>query len=758
MKANHREIQGDKREIQRDKEWLKEIITPFLNRIREARELDIYPYFREFQNVGPRVWIDDRQFINFTSNDYLGLSQHPALIEAAQRAVENYGTGLGSSRIQATTDRHVELEEKLAQWFGYPACMVFTTGYQSLVGVISTFAGPETTLILDNLSHASIIDGMRMARGMWGDKLEIRTFKHNSIRGIRRILKSAKYPKKFLIVEGVYSLDGDIAPVSEMYDLAREYGAAVIVDDAHGIGTLGPTGRGVLEEFGVPRVDFLIGTFSKSFGGVGGFVLAEADVIEFLKNSARSFTFSASLPVPIVEAMLTSLEIMSTDLSYLKRLHRNRDRMRRGLLDIGFDLGTSDTHIMPIVLRSDTKTLEFGAWLYALGVIMIPILYPAVPRGEERLRCNITAAHTEHDIDVTLEILEFVAKKLGVVPKYRRRRGQTILKTGLTVGRELLLRSTDLTPKNIAKLGKILSREVIKSTEEFIKGYSELEGEDIMKLKQFFYRKNVVITGGSSGIGRSLALKLAQLGANLYLVARNEEKLNRVVEELEKVRLHGEQNWRAIPADISKREEIRQKMEELLKEVDVDILINNAGIAYANYIDSTDPEIFEKMIQVNYLGTVWTTLPFIPHFKKRKRGHIGIVSSLAGVLGFVGYAAYAPSKFALMGFADVLRNELYPHNIDVSVLLPPDTDTPQLEEENKTKPPETKMISGKAEVLSPDEVAMTYLKGIAKGKFHIIPGGLSSKIPYFGVHYIPGITRKILDSDHLKFYQKLKKE
>ena len=735
--------------------WLQEQTTELLSRIKEAKSLDVYPYFRQFQKVGPRVWIDGKQFINFTSNDYLGLSQDPRLIEAAKKGAERYGTGLGSSRIQATTDRHVELEKRLAEWYGFPACAVFTTGYQSLVGLISTFAEAKSTWILDNLSHASILDGTFLAQGTYGEELEVRFFRHNSPKGLRRTLKTSEFEKRLVVIEGVYSLDGDLAPLDEFVAAAKEFHAPIIVDDAHGMGTLGATGKGIIEHFGLTHhdVDFLVGTFSKSFGGVGGFVLGDEGLIEYMKNTARSFVFSASLPIPIVEAMLTSLDIMTHDFTLLNKLKENETMMRDGLKTLGFDLGMSNTHIMPIILRDESKTMEFGAWLQELGVIMIPILYPAVRHGEERLRCNITAAHTKQDIGMTLEILEFVGKKLGVIPHsshgHFRKRERALWAT-----QEVAKRVKDIRPRHIQKIGSFLTKEVNRRWEVIRNGTEpHLDAEDTMKLRRHFHRKNIILTGGSSGIGRSLAFKLAELGANLFLVARRQEPLDQMLKDLERYRQHDDQIWEVFSADISKREEIEKTLDDIAKRHEPDILINNAGIAYANYFEETDPDIFEKMMNVNYLGTVWATRAILPYFKKRHRGHIVNMSSIAGLIGIFGYSAYTPSKFALMGFSDVLRNELKASNIKISVVLPPDTDTPQLEEENKTKPPETAMLSGTSGLMQPDDVALMIIRGIAAERFHIVPG-LNNKLPYLSAHWIPKIMRWFLDREVLSFQRK----
>ncbi|MBI4700267.1 MAG: pyridoxal phosphate-dependent aminotransferase family protein, partial [Deltaproteobacteria bacterium] len=282
--------------------WLHERTTELLQRIDEAKKNKVFPFFRPFENIGPRVKIGRGSYVNFTSNDYLGLSQDPRLVRAATAAVERYGTGLGSARPQATSDRHEALEARLAQWFGYQACAVFTSGYQAMVGLLATFPDDDTTLALDKLSHACIIDGANLALGQHPD-LELRFFKHNSAAALRRVLASSEKKNKLVVVEGLYSVDGDLSPLGDLLAVCRELGAAIVVDDAHGIGTIGPTGRGTAEKHGVlGQVDVLFGTFSKSFGGVGGFVLADRELIDFLKLSARSFVYSASLPVAQIAA------------------------------------------------------------------------------------------------------------------------------------------------------------------------------------------------------------------------------------------------------------------------------------------------------------------------------------------------------------------------------------------------------------------------------------------------------------------------
>lgn len=409
--------------------WLHDKTTEFLTEVAEAKEKKAFPFFRPFENIGPRVKIGRGSYINFTSNDYLGLSQDRRLIERAVDGVTRYGTGLGSSRLQATSDRHHVLEGRLARWLGFQDCCVFTSGYQGLVGLLSVYPDDDTTVALDKLSHAAILDGVFLAQGQCPD-LELRFFKHNSVKSLRRILSQSDKPKKLVVCEGLYSVDGDLAPLPDILEVCREFDAPLVVDDAHGLGSIGPTGRGTAEVQGVLRdVDVLFGTFSKSFGGVGGFILADREIIEFMKLKAKSFVYSASLPVAQIEAAMKALDIIETDHSYVRRLERNRDFFRQGLVELGFDLGDSETHITPIMVGDEIKTLTFGAYLYhGASVIMMPFIYPGVPMGKARLRCNVTAAHSRADMGYTLEALAAIGPMLDLLPKGSKTSTPTVRK------------------------------------------------------------------------------------------------------------------------------------------------------------------------------------------------------------------------------------------------------------------------------------------------------------------------------------------
>jgi 7-keto-8-aminopelargonate synthetase-like enzyme len=396
--------------------WLHDKTTEMLERIEKAKSLRAFPYFRPFQNIGPRVKIGDGSYINYTSNDYLGLSQRRSVIEAAVAGTREYGTGLGSARPQATSVRHDLLESRLARWLGYTGCAVFTTGYQSLVGTLQAFLDDETTVVLDKLSHAAIIDGVLLAKGQCED-LEIRFFKHNDVANLEKTLAGAANPKKMVVIEGLYSVDGDLAPLSDMLAVARKYGAVVMLDDAHGLGALGPSGKGVAELHRVMgNVDLLIGTFSKSFGTVGGFLCADKALIDYVKLTARSFVFSATLPLAQVEAALTSLDVIEHDTTLIRKLQDNGDRMREGLLSLGFNLGNSSTHITPIFLNDEELTIKFSAYLFhGAGIVTMPFVSPGVQKGKERMRCNVTAAHTQAQIGYTLEAMAEIGRMLGVL-------------------------------------------------------------------------------------------------------------------------------------------------------------------------------------------------------------------------------------------------------------------------------------------------------------------------------------------------------
>lgn len=388
--------------------WIDEKAHRELARIREAKEKQVYPYFRPFETGGLHTTIAGRPVVNFSSNDYLGLTTHPKVKEAAKRAIDTFSCGLSSSRVQATTTAHVELEERLARYFGYESCLVFTTGYQAMVGTIMALADQDTTIVLDNLSHACILDGTFLAAGTPTRQPEVRFFNHNSTRSLERILKTKERKNALVMIEGIYSLDGDMAKLPEILEVCERYDAVVVTDDAHGSGTLGEHGRGIGEHFGIERkLPVVVTTFSKTFGGIGGVLLGSKDVVDHVKHTARSFLFSATLPVPVVAAAATILTMMEEEgPALVQELHEKAAYMRRRLGELGFDLGLSDTHIMPVMCRDERKALFMHIALLESGVMMVPITYPGVKKGEERLRVNVTRGHSYEDMDKALELLD----------------------------------------------------------------------------------------------------------------------------------------------------------------------------------------------------------------------------------------------------------------------------------------------------------------------------------------------------------------
>ena len=376
--------------------WIDDKAHEGLELVRQVQKIDLYPHFRPFESGGLHTTIEGKPIVNFSSNDYLGLTNHPKVKEAAARAVETFACGLSSSRVQATTTAHVELEERLARWYGYDACLLFTTGYQAMVGTLQALADRDTTLILDNLSHACILDGTFLAAGTPAQAPEVRYFNHNSARSLERCLKTKQRDNAIVLMEGIYSLDGDRAPLKDFVEVCEKYDAVLLCDDAHGTGTLGERGTGIVEEAGMlGRVPIVISTFSKTFGGIGGILLGSRDVVDFVKHNARSFMFSATLPVPVVAGASVILDMLEEEgPALVQELHQKSDYMRTNLTQLGFDLGMSDTHIMPIMCRDFRKALFMHIGLLENGVMMVPITYPGVKFGEERLRLNVTRGHS----------------------------------------------------------------------------------------------------------------------------------------------------------------------------------------------------------------------------------------------------------------------------------------------------------------------------------------------------------------------------
>lgn len=379
----------------------------------EVKEQGLYPYFRPIASAeDTEVTIEGKRVLMFGSNNYLGLTVHPKVKEAAQKAIEKYGTGTCGSRfLNGTLEIHLELERKLADFMRKERALVFSTGYQTNLGTISALAGKEDVIITDKWDHASIIDGTRLSFG------EIRRFKHNDMNDLERVLKSIPENKgKLIVVDGLFSMEGDIADLPGIVELAKKYGARVMVDDAHAIGVLGKNGRGTAEHYGLEdEVDLVMGTFSKSFASLGGFIAGKEYVINFIQHFARSLIFSASMPPANVAAVSAALDIIKNEPERRQKLWDNTKRMLDGLRRMGYDTGLSETPVIPVIIGDDMKTFMFWRALLDNGVYVNPVISPAVPPGRQLLRISMMATHTDEQIDRALEVFEKLGKKFEVI-------------------------------------------------------------------------------------------------------------------------------------------------------------------------------------------------------------------------------------------------------------------------------------------------------------------------------------------------------
>ncbi len=382
------------------------------DRARQAREAGFYPYFLPLEsNEGSEAIYHGRRILMFGSNNYLGLTTHPKVREAARRAISELGTSCTGSRfLNGTLEMHLELERQLAEFVGKEAALVFSTGMQTNLGTISALIGRSDTVFLDKDDHASIVDAARLG---WG---RIKRFRHNDLGDLeRRLMSTADDQGRLVVVDGLYSMEGDLAPLPQILDLSHRYGARVMVDDAHGIGVMG-AGRGTAAHFGVvDETDLIMSTFSKSFASLGGFIAGDAQVVDFIQHHARALIFSASIPPPNAAAALAALEIMRSEPERVERLQRNGERWRTGLQHLGFDTGNSVSPIVPVIVGDDMVT--FGMWRMLLdeGVYTNPVVSPATPNGRQLLRTSCMATHTNDQIDRALEAFEKIGKLANLI-------------------------------------------------------------------------------------------------------------------------------------------------------------------------------------------------------------------------------------------------------------------------------------------------------------------------------------------------------
>ncbi|HNW45231.1 MAG TPA: aminotransferase class I/II-fold pyridoxal phosphate-dependent enzyme [Elusimicrobiales bacterium] len=381
------------------------------NIVHQLIESGIYPYFKELESEqAPEITIKGKKFIMFGSNNYLGLANDPRMKAAAIDAIKKFGTGVAGSRfLNGNTILHTELERKLSSFKGREAALIYATGYQMNLGVVSALVGKGDFAVIDKLDHASILDGCRLSQG------ELRRFKHNNPEDLDRVLKEIG-PKhgKLVIVDGVFSMEGDIAPIPEISKICRRHGARLMVDDAHATGVLGKHGRGTCEYFGLSHkdVDLVVGTCSKSFASIGGFVVGDADIIHYIQHISRSMIFSAALPPASVASISRAIDIIEEEPQRIKRLWDNAAYLMKRFKDLGLNTGETKTPIIPVLIGDDEKTFTLWRMLYDNGLFTNPVISPAVPPKRALLRVVATATHTREQLDRALNIFETCVKKV----------------------------------------------------------------------------------------------------------------------------------------------------------------------------------------------------------------------------------------------------------------------------------------------------------------------------------------------------------
>jgi len=379
----------------------------------EVRRLGVYPYFRMIESgQDPVVSMNDHRVIMLGSNNYLGLTNHPEIKQAAEAALQAYGSGTAGSRfLNGTLDIHVELEEKLAEFMQRDAALCFSTGFQVNLGVISSLIGRQDVAVLDNLDHACILDGSRLSYG------RVLKYEHNSMPALEERLRSVGDERAaMIIVDGVFSMEGDLADLPGIVELKRRFGTRLMVDDAHGVGVMGASGRGTAEHFACEdEVDIVMGTFSKSLAGVGGYVAGDREVIDWIKHKARTLIFSAAPPPASVASVMKALEILQREPERRERLWENTSYMQREFTTLGFDTGESASPVIPLVVGEDLTAFQMTMRLQEEGVFVNPVVSPAVPLGRAMIRTSYMATHTREHLDGALEAIAKVGREIGVI-------------------------------------------------------------------------------------------------------------------------------------------------------------------------------------------------------------------------------------------------------------------------------------------------------------------------------------------------------
>jgi glycine C-acetyltransferase len=382
-----------------------------LDYFKSLRDKGSYVYLRPLQGRNLDLYSNNKKIVSYASNDYLGLSTHPEVVEASIKALEKYGLTSASSRLLGGTyDLHLELEEKLAKFKNGDSCLLFNTGYTTNLSVIFSLIGKEDVVLVDEKAHASIMDGLTMAQA------QVNLFLHNKPSSLKRLLVKFAGQNKIIIVDGVYSMDGDICFLDQIYALAQEFNTPIMIDDAHGTGVLGKEGKGTSEHFGLTgKIDIEIGTLSKGLGAMGGFIVASEKIIDFLKYTGRTFIFSVSMPAAITAGVLKSLELLQTRPRIKDRLWANTKYMLQELQAMGYNTSNSETPIIPIVIGDESKTYAFSKALEDENIIVGAVAWPAVKKRESRLRITIRANHAEAELEQSLQAFKKIGKKLNLI-------------------------------------------------------------------------------------------------------------------------------------------------------------------------------------------------------------------------------------------------------------------------------------------------------------------------------------------------------
>lgn len=387
-------------------DWIKK-------QVDDLKEQNLYNNILTIESaIGPEIQIDGRKLLNFCSNNYLGLANNPEMREAAKKAIDEFGIGPAAVRtIAGTTTLHKKLEEKLAAFKKAEAVITFQSGFIANLAVVPALTGEGDFIFSDELNHASIIDGCRLS------KAEVIRFAHANSADLEEKIKSVPAEaKKLVITDGVFSMDGDIAPLDKLYEVTSRYDAMLMVDDAHGEGVLGDSGRGIVDHFGLHgKVDIEVGTMSKAFGVVGGIVAGKREIIEWLSQRGRPFLFSSAMTIPDVAACIAAVELLEKSGDLVKKLWENADYLRAGLKKLGFDTGASISPIIPLMLGDAKLAQDMSKELFNNGLFAKAIVYPTVPQGKARIRIMNSAGHTKEQLDAALQIFEKVGKKLEVI-------------------------------------------------------------------------------------------------------------------------------------------------------------------------------------------------------------------------------------------------------------------------------------------------------------------------------------------------------